>query len=59
MLGLLRELLPSCVDFMPLQEARCDGVFSVECLDRHPSLSIFLDVLVRSYFRAAMEAIGG
>ena len=47
------------LDFIPLQEERYDLVFPVEFLDRHPSLSMFLDVLVSSHFRVEMEAIGG
>ncbi|MCC6141651.1 MAG: helix-turn-helix domain-containing protein [Nitrospira sp.] len=47
------------LEFLPLQEERYDLVIPTPLLDRHPTLSIFLNALVSRAFRSEIEALGG
>jgi len=47
------------LDFIPLQDERYDLVIPTDLLANHPTLSIFLDIIVSRVFRSEIEALGG
>jgi putative molybdopterin biosynthesis protein len=47
------------LDFIPLQDECYDLVIPTQLLATHPTLSIFLDIIVSRVFRSEIEALGG
>jgi molybdate-binding protein/DNA-binding XRE family transcriptional regulator len=47
------------LDFIPLQDEYYDLVIPTQLLATHPTLSIFLDIIVSRVFRSEIEALGG
>jgi molybdate-binding protein/DNA-binding XRE family transcriptional regulator len=47
------------LDFIPLQDECYDLVMPTQLLATHPTLSIFLDIIVSRVFRSEIEALGG
>ena len=47
------------LDFIPLQDECYDLVIPTQLLATHPTISIFLDIIVSRVFRSEIEALGG